>query len=103
MLKGEKAIIISSLALSLVDFPRDGVAGMAVEGLIFTHGYGVFVELQKMKKKEEEKRIRIFQLNHIVLHFYQSVQCVCVCVCVCVCACACVRACVCVCVCIFFA
>ena len=41
--------------------------------------------------------LRIFQLNHIVLHSYQSVQCVCVCVR------ACVRACVhaCVCMCIF--
>ena len=28
--------------------------------------------------------LRIFQLSHIVLHSYQSVQCVCVCVCVCV-------------------
>ena len=36
--------------------------------------------------------LRIFQLNHIVLHSYQSVQCVCVCACVR----ACVRACVCV-------
>ena len=46
---------------------------------------------------------RIFQLNHIVLHSHQSVQCVCVCVCVCARARACVRACVrvCVCVCIF--
>ena len=31
--------------------------------------------------------LRIFQLNHIVLHSYQSVQCACVYVCVCVCVC----------------
>ena len=46
--------------------------------------------------------LRIFPLNHIVLHSYQSVACVCVCVCVCVCAGmhARIRACVCVCVCV---
>ena len=49
--------------------------------------------------------LRIFQLSNIVLHPYQSVQCVCVCVCVrvCVCVCVCVCECmhVCVRVCIF--
>jgi len=45
--------------------------------------------------------LRIFLLNHIVLHSYQSVACVCVCVCrhacthscVCVCVCVCVHVC----------
>ena len=35
-------------------------------------------------------KLRIFQLSHIILHSYQSVQCVCVCVCVCLCVCVCV-------------
>ena len=41
--QGGKTLMISSLALSLVDFPRDGVAGVAVKGLI--------VELQKKERK----------------------------------------------------
>ena len=44
------------------------------------------------KSTQDISLLRIFQLNHIVLHSHQSVQCVCVCVCVCVR----VRVCVCV-------
>ena len=40
------------------------------------------------KSTQDISLLRIFQLNHIVLHSHQSVQCVCVCVC------ACLRACV---------
>ena len=60
------------------------------------------------KSTQDISLLRIFQLNHIVLHSYQSVQCVCACVraCVRVCACVCVSACprvlarVCVCMCV---
>ena len=50
------------------------------------------------KPTQDISLLRIFQLNHIVLHSYQSVQCVCACVraCVCMRACACVCVCVCV-------
>ena len=52
--------------------------------------YSLFLQ----KPTQDISLLRIFQLSHIVLHSYQSVQCVSVCVCVCVCACMC--ACVCV-------
>ena len=42
--------------------------------------YSLFLQ----KPTQDISLLRIFQLNHIVLHSYQSVQCVCVCVCVCV-------------------
>ena len=70
--------------------------------------YSLFLQ----KSTQDISLLRIFQLNHIVLHSHQSVQCVCVCVCVCVRACvraclpACLPAClrarvrVCVCVCV---
>ena len=45
-----------------------------------TSGYSLFLQ----KPTQDISLLRIFQLNHIVLHSYQSVQCVCVCVCVCV-------------------
>ena len=50
------------------------------------------------KSTQDISLLRIFQLNHIVLHSHQSVQCVCVCVCAR--ACARVRACGCVCACV---
>ena len=56
--------------------------------------YSVFLQ----KPTQDISLLRIFQLNHIVFHSYQTVQCVCVCVCACVRARA--RACVCVCVCV---
>ena len=56
--------------------------------------YSLFLQ----KQTRDISLCRIFQLRHIVLHLYQSVQCVCVCVCTCVRACAraCVHACVCI-------
>ena len=42
--------------------------------------------------------LRIFQLNHIVLHSHQSVQYMCACVHACVHTCVCVRVCVCMCI-----
>ena len=59
--------------------------------------YSLFLQ----KPTQDISLLRIFQLNHIVLHSYQSVQCVCVCVCVHACMRACVCTCVCTCVCIF--
>ena len=55
------------------------------------------------KSTQDISLLRIFQLNHIVLHSHQSVQCVCVCARACVRAGVCVCACVCVCVCASFA
>ena len=54
-----------------------------------TSGYSLFLQ----NPTQDISLLRIFQLNHIVLHSYQSVQYVCVCACVraCVRACACVR------------
>ena len=63
--------------------------------------YSLFLQ----KPTQAISLLTALQLSHIVLHSYQSVQCVCVCQCVCACVlwvsvCVCVRACVCVCVCI---
>ena len=49
------------------------------------------------KSTQDISLLRIYQLNHIVFHSHQSVQCVCVRACVCMRVCVCV----CVCVCIF--
>ena len=46
------------------------------------------------KSTQDISLLRIFQLNHIVLHFHQSVQCVRACVHACVRVCGCVRACI---------
>ena len=43
--------------------------------------YSLFLQ----KPTQDIYLLRIFQLNHTVLHFYQSVQCVCECVCARVC------------------
>ena len=43
--------------------------------------YSLFLQ----KSTQDISLLRIFQLNHIVLHSYQSVQCLCVCVRVCMC------------------
>ena len=51
--------------------------------------YSLFLQ----KSTQDISLLRIFRLNHIVLHSHQSGQCVCVCVCA--------RAVVCMCVCIF--
>ena len=40
--------------------------------------YSLFLQ----KSAQDISLLRIFQLNHIVLHSHQSVQCVCVCVCI---------------------
>ena len=40
--------------------------------------YSLFLQ----KPTQDISLLRIFQLNHIVLHSHQSVQCVCVCVCI---------------------
>ena len=42
--------------------------------------YSLFLQ----KSAQDISLLRIFQLNHTVLHSHQSVQCVCVCVCVCI-------------------
>ena len=42
--------------------------------------YSLFLQ----KPSRDISLLRIFQLNHIALHSYQSVQYVCVCVCVCI-------------------
>ena len=52
--------------------------------------YSLFLQ----KSTQDISLLRIFQLNHIVLHSLQSEQCVCVSVCVCVRACMRVRACI---------
>ena len=63
--------------------------------------YSLFLQ----KLTQDISLLRIFQLNYIVLHSHQSVQCACVRACVRACAraraCGCVCVCVCVCVCIF--
>ena len=75
-------------------------------GTISRETSGYLLSLFLQKQAQDIFLLRIVQLSNIVLHPYQSVQCVYVCVCVCVCACvrACVRAgvraCVCVCVCV---
>ena len=48
--------------------------------------YSLFLE----KPTQDISLLKIFQLNHIVLHSYQSVQCVCVCVHACVHVCMCI-------------
>ena len=45
--------------------------------------YSLFLQ----KSTQDISLLKIFQLNHTVLHSHQSVQCVCVRACVCVCVC----------------